>query len=86
MREHHGGDPPRDGLARLDDVRDPVGRGSRLRGLAVGYYQLATYRHHPLQSVLWTAGIVAALSLAVWWLRRYGARLDRMPAMATEPC
>ena len=47
---------------------------------------MATYRHHPLQSVLWTAGIVAALSLAVWWLRRYGARLDRMPAMATEPC
>ncbi len=53
-------------------------------GLAVGYYQLATYRHHPLQSVLWEAGIVAALSLAVWWLRRYGTRLDRMPAMATE--
>jgi ferrous iron transport protein B len=53
-------------------------------GLAVGYYQLATYRHHPLQSVFWAAGIVAALSLAVWWLRRYGTRLDRMPVMATE--
>lgn len=53
-------------------------------GLAVGYYQLATYSNHPLQSVLWTAGILAALAAAIWWLRRYGTRLDRMPAVALE--
>lgn len=53
-------------------------------GLAVGYYQLATYSHHPMQSVLWVAGILAAFAAAVFWLRRYGSGLDRLPAVAAE--
>lgn len=45
-------------------------------GLAVGYYQLATFAAHPMQSLTWFGIIVLALAAAVWWLRRYGARLD----------
>ncbi|MEJ2060576.1 MAG: Fe(2+) transporter permease subunit FeoB [Gammaproteobacteria bacterium] len=52
-------------------------------GLAVGYYQLATLNSHPLQSLVWVTVIVAVLGLAILGLRRYGARLDRIPAVAT---
>ena len=45
-------------------------------GLAVGYYQLATFSAHPAQSLVWVGVVLLALAGAVWWLRRYGAQLD----------
>ncbi|OIQ64540.1 ferrous iron transport protein B [mine drainage metagenome] len=45
-------------------------------GLAVGYYQLATFSAHPAQSLVWVGIVLLALAGAVWWLRRYGAQLD----------
>jgi ferrous iron transport protein B len=45
-------------------------------GLAVAYYQIATFAAHPMQSLGWLGAILLALAGAVGWLRRYGARLD----------
>lgn len=45
-------------------------------GLATIYYQAATWAQHPGASLAWIGGIVACFALALWSLRRYGARED----------
>jgi ferrous iron transport protein B len=41
---------------------------------AVVYYQAATYASHPQSSLAWILGLIAALLLAVWGLRRWAMR------------
>lgn len=45
-------------------------------GLATIYYQAATWAQHPGASLAWIGGIAACFALALWSLRRYGARED----------
>jgi len=47
--------------------------------VAVGYYQLATLSEHPLQSMLWLAGLLALIGLSVVGLARFGNRLASQP-------
>ncbi|APZ43708.1 Fe(2+) transporter permease subunit FeoB [Acidihalobacter ferrooxydans] len=44
-------------------------------GLAVLYYQFATYAAHPAQSFAWLGGVLMMFALTVWLLRRRGQRL-----------
>lgn len=48
-------------------------------GLAVGYYQLATFDVHPLASLSWLGGLLLALAVVVVGLRAYGLR--RVPSL-----
>ncbi len=48
--------------------------------LAVGYYQLATLSEHPLQSMLWLAGLLTLIGISVAGLARFGDRLATQPA------
>ncbi|ENO88633.1 Fe(2+) transporter permease subunit FeoB [Thauera linaloolentis] len=50
-------------------------------GLATLFYQAATWAQHPASSLAWIGGVVACFALALWSLRRYGARGDgdRLP-------
>jgi ferrous iron transport protein B len=41
---------------------------------AAVYYQAATYASHPQSSLAWILGLIAALLLAVWGLRRWAMR------------
>lgn len=50
--------------------------------LAVGYYQLSTLNAHPLQSLLWVAGLLASIGLTILGLARFGERLARQPLPA----
>ncbi|HRV77800.1 MAG TPA: Fe(2+) transporter permease subunit FeoB [Thauera sp.] len=43
-------------------------------GVATVYYQAATWAQHPSSSFGWIAAVGACLLLALWALRRYGAR------------
>jgi len=40
-------------------------------GLAVGFYQAATFLQHPLSSSLWLLGIIAAFLLTIFSMRHY---------------
>ncbi|AOV16304.1 ferrous iron transport protein B [Acidihalobacter aeolianus] len=48
-------------------------------GLAVGYYQLATFDAHPVASLSWLGGLLLALAIVVVGLRAYGLR--RVPSL-----
>lgn len=41
-------------------------------GVAVGFYQLATFNLHPWQSILWVVAILSVFALAIYLLRRAG--------------
>jgi len=43
-------------------------------GVATVYYQAATWAQHPGSSFAWIAAVSVCLLLALWGLRRYGAR------------
>lgn len=42
--------------------------------LSVLFYQFATFPQHPIQSLLWLAGILILFTLTVWYLRRLGTK------------
>ena len=39
--------------------------------VAVGFYQAATFVHHPLSSLCWMAGVIAILLFTVWGVKAY---------------
>ncbi|AOU97164.1 ferrous iron transport protein B [Acidihalobacter yilgarnensis] len=45
-------------------------------GLAVLYYQMATFGEHPASALLWLVGVLATLASVVVGLRRYGLRRE----------
>jgi ferrous iron transport protein B len=45
-------------------------------GIAVAYYQAATFFVHPVQSGLWLVSLTCTGALAFWGIRRYGQRRD----------
>lgn len=42
-------------------------------GVAVGFYQAATFARHPFTSGIWLAFIVASITATIWFLRRHAS-------------
>ncbi|MEG3616850.1 ferrous iron transport protein B [Magnetovibrio sp. PR-2] len=50
-------------------------------GVAVGYYQLATFGRHPWPSTLWLSALTVAFALVIWLMRQQGQR-DHVPSVS----
>ncbi len=48
-------------------------------GSAVIFYQLATFSQHPLQSIVWTVGLIMGFILAVWLMFKSGKNKNHIP-------
>lgn len=44
--------------------------------VAVGYYQMATFFEHPLQSAIWIATLCTISAVAIWKIRRYSEAIQ----------
>ncbi|OBS08523.1 Fe(2+) transporter permease subunit FeoB [Acidihalobacter prosperus] len=53
-------------------------------GLAVIYYQMATFSAHPASALFWLAAVLATLAMVVVGLRRYGLRRSPATALSRE--
>lgn len=57
-------------------------------GLATLFYQLATIAQHPVSSLLWSGGVIAAFMMTVVMLVQYAQRLKakQIPVAVRYPC